>query len=36
VKLLLKRHELFMVPLKDLVVFPRMVVPFFVGRKRSV
>jgi ATP-dependent Lon protease len=35
-KLLLKRHELFMVPLKDLVVFPRMVVPFFVGRKRSV
>jgi ATP-dependent Lon protease len=35
-KLLLKRHELFMVPLKDLVVFPRMVVPFFVGRRRSV
>ena len=26
-KLLLRRHELFMVPLKDLVVFPRMVVP---------
>ena len=25
-----------MVPLKDLVVFPRMVVPFFVGRRRSV
>ena len=35
-KLLLKRHELFMVPLKDLVIFPRMVVPFFVGRRRSV
>jgi ATP-dependent Lon protease len=35
-KLLLKRHELYMVPLKDLVVFPRMVVPFFVGRRRSV
>ena len=25
-----------MVPLKDLVVFPHMVVPFFVGRRRSV
>jgi ATP-dependent Lon protease len=35
-KLLLKKHEMFMVPLKDLVVFPRMVVPFFVGRRRSV
>jgi ATP-dependent Lon protease len=35
-KTLLKRHELFMVPLKDLVIFPRMVVPFFVGRRRSV
>jgi len=35
-KLLQKKHELFMVPLKDLVVFPRMVVPFFVGRRRSV
>jgi len=35
-KLLLKRHEMFMVPLKDLVIFPRMVVPFFVGRRRSV
>ena len=31
-----KKHEIFMVPLKDLVVFPRMVVPFFVGRRRSV
>ncbi|HVY61416.1 MAG TPA: LON peptidase substrate-binding domain-containing protein, partial [Planctomycetota bacterium] len=35
-KPLLKRHELSLVPLKDLVVFPRMVVPFFVGRRRSV
>ena len=35
-KLLQKKHELFMVPLKDLVVYPRMVVPFFVGRRRSV
>jgi ATP-dependent Lon protease len=35
-KLLLKKNELFMVPLKDLVVFPRMVVPFFVGRRRSI
>jgi len=35
-KILLKKNELFMVPLKDLVVFPRMVVPFFVGRRRSV
>ena len=35
-KILLKRHELFMVPLKDLVVFPRMVVPIFVGRRRSL
>jgi len=31
-----RRHELYMVPLKDLVVFPHMVVPFFVGRRRSV
>jgi ATP-dependent Lon protease len=35
-RVLLKRNEHFMVPLKDLVVFPRMVVPFFVGRRRSV
>jgi ATP-dependent Lon protease len=34
-KLLLKKNEFPMVPLKDLVVFPRMVVPFFVGRRRS-
>ena len=33
---LLKRTDLPMIPLRDLVVFPRMVVPFFVGRKRSV
>ena len=31
-----KKNELPMIPLKDLVVFPQMVVPFFVGRKRSV
>jgi ATP-dependent Lon protease len=35
-KILLKRHEMFMVPLKDLVVFPRMIVPVFVGRRRSL
>ena len=35
-RLMQKKHELFMVPLKDLVVYPRMVVPFFVGRRRSV
>ncbi len=34
--MLLKKHEMFMVPLKDLVVFPRMVVPLFVGRRRSL
>ena len=32
----LRRHELFMVPLKDLVVFPHMVVPLFVGRDKSI
>ena len=35
-KILLKRHEMFMVPLKDQVVFPRMIVPLFVGRRRSL
>ncbi len=30
------RIELALVPLRDLVVFPHMVVPFFVGRKRSI
>ena len=33
---LLKKSELPMIPLRDIVVFPRMVVPFFVGRKRSI
>jgi ATP-dependent Lon protease len=33
---LLKKNDLPMIPLKDLVVFPQMVVPFFVGRERSV
>jgi ATP-dependent Lon protease len=36
VKILPKKHELFMVPLRDIVVFPRMMVPFFVGRRRSL
>ncbi len=35
-KLLSKKSEYFMVPLRDIVVFPRMVVPFFVGRRRSL
>ncbi len=35
-KILLKKHEFAMVPLRDIVVFPRMVVPFFVGRRRSL
>ena len=35
-KILLKRNEMFMVPLKDLVVFPRMVVPLFVSRRKSL
>jgi ATP-dependent Lon protease len=30
------RSELCLVPLRDLVVFPHMIVPFFVGRRRSV
>ncbi len=30
------RTELCLVPLRDLVVFPHMIVPFFVGRPRSV
>jgi ATP-dependent Lon protease len=30
------RTELCLVPLRDLVVFPHMIVPFFVGRRRSV
>ena len=33
---ILKKNELPMIPLRDIVVFPHMVVPFFVGRKRSI
>jgi ATP-dependent Lon protease len=33
---ILKKNEFPLIPLKGLVVFPRMVVPFFVGRKGSV
>jgi ATP-dependent Lon protease len=32
----LKNQELPMIPLRDIIVFPHMIVPFFVGRKRSV
>ena len=32
----LKKNELPVIPLRDIVVFPNMVVPFFVGRKRSI
>jgi ATP-dependent Lon protease len=35
-KLFQQKVELSLIPLKDLVVFPDMVVPFFVGRSRSV
>jgi ATP-dependent Lon protease len=35
-KLFPTRTELCLVPLRDMVVFPQMVVPFFVGRKRSI
>ncbi len=35
-KLFSVKTELAMVPLRDMVVFPQMVVPFFVGRKRSI
>jgi ATP-dependent Lon protease len=35
-KLFPTRSELCLVPLRDMVVFPQMVVPFFVGRKRSI
>ena len=31
-----KKNDLPMIPLRDLVVFPQMVVPFFVGREKSV
>ncbi|HUV09313.1 MAG TPA: endopeptidase La, partial [Spirochaetia bacterium] len=30
------KNDLPLIPLRDIVVFPRMIVPFFVGRKRSV
>jgi ATP-dependent Lon protease len=33
---LINKNELPMVPLRDIVVFPHMVIPFFVGRKKSV
>ncbi len=32
----LTNNELPMVPLRDIVIFPHMIIPFFVGRKRSV
>jgi ATP-dependent Lon protease len=35
-KLFQQKLELSLIPLKDLVVFPNMVVPFFVGRSRSI
>ncbi len=35
-KLFSVKTELAMIPLRDMVVFPQMVVPFFVGRKRSI
>jgi len=35
-KLFQQKLELSLIPLKDLVVFPKMVVPFFVGRSRSI
>ncbi len=35
-KMFSKKTDLPLVPLKDLVVFPHMITPFFVGRKKSV
>ncbi len=35
-KIFPSRTELCLVPLRDMVVFPNMVVPFFVGRKKSI
>jgi len=35
-KLFSAKTELAMIPLRDMVIFPQMVVPFFVGRKRSI
>jgi len=35
-KIFSKKAEFPLVPLKDLVVFPEMIIPFFVGRKKSI
>ncbi|UCF96930.1 MAG: endopeptidase La [Spirochaetaceae bacterium] len=35
-KIFPSRTELCLVPLRDMVIFPHMVVPFFVGRKKSI
>ena len=35
-KIFPSRTELCLVPLRDMVIFPNMVVPFFVGRKKSI
>ena len=35
-KIFPSRTELCLVPLRDMVIFPNMVVPFFVGRKKSL
>jgi len=35
-KIFQKKQELPLVPLKDLVVFPHMITPFFAGRKKSI
>ena len=35
-KIFPSRTELCLVPLRDMVVFPNMVVPFFVGRQKSI
>ncbi|MBN2737188.1 MAG: endopeptidase La [Spirochaetales bacterium] len=32
----LKMNKMYMIPLRDIVVFPNMVLPFFVGRKKSI
>ncbi|MBA7709748.1 Lon protease [subsurface metagenome] len=35
-KALTAKNEISLIPLRDVVVFPNMIVPFFVGRKRSI
>ena len=35
-KIFSNKSELSLIPLRDMVVFPNMIVPFFVGRKRSI